>query len=244
MSTNDRSTRTTAWVVGGASGIGAAVSRLFRDEGVDTTVLDLAGSDGVDQVLDLADRAGVERAVAQLAASTGWPDRLVVTAGVTSSTSIAELDLDRWDHLVAVNLTGPALLLHLILPHLVERGSGRVVLFASGTAVRPGVGTAAYASSKAGLIALAKVAAIEAAPYGPTVNVIAPGLTDTPMMQPYFEGRAQLDAAARESSIANPQGYALDAEDLAAAVSFLCGPGSTRITGQVIHVNGGAIMYG
>lgn len=244
MAMSDPSERTTAWVVGGASGIGAAVTHLFREEGVDTSVLDLAGADGVDQVLDLVDRGGVEQAVAQLAASTGWPDRLVVTAGVTSSTSIAELDFDRWDHIVAVNLTGPALLLHLILPHLIERGSGRVVLFASGTAVRPGAGTAAYASSKAGLIALAKVAAIEAAPHGPTINVVAPGLTDTPMTRPYFGGRAEMDAAARDSSISNPQGYALDAEDLATAVGFLCSPASARITGQVIHVDGGAIMRG
>ncbi len=234
----------TAWVVGGASGIGAAVVARFRSEGVETTVLDRQSTTASDVFIELSDREGVGAILRALAERTGWPDRLVITAGVASWMPLADLDLDVWDQALAVNLTGAALVLHTVLPAMVEQGSGRVVLLASGTAVRPGVGTAAYAASKAGLIALGKVAALEAAPHGPTVNVVAPGITDTPMTQASFGGRAEMEVAATASPLANPQGVVLEPEEIASAIAYLCAEESGRITGQVVHVNAGSVMNG
>jgi NAD(P)-dependent dehydrogenase (short-subunit alcohol dehydrogenase family) len=129
-----------------------------------------------------------------------------------------------------------------VLGGMLERGFGRVVNIASGTAVRVSAGTAAYAASKAGLIALTKAVAVEGATRGVTANAVAPGLVDTPLMRAVMPTRELLEAAAATSAIANPMGVVLDAEDIAHAVAFLASVASGRITGQVLHVNAGAVM--
>jgi NAD(P)-dependent dehydrogenase (short-subunit alcohol dehydrogenase family) len=143
---------------------------------------------------------------------------------------------------LGVNLTGAFHVTRAVLGGMIERRAGRIVNIASGTAVRVSAGAAAYASSKAGLIAFTKAVAAEGAPFGVTANAVSPGLVDTAMTRRLMPTDDALQAAATSSPIANPMGVVLTPEDIAHAVVFLCHPASGRITGQVLHVNAGALM--
>ena len=125
---------------------------------------------------------------------------------------------------------------------MVDRKYGRIISISSGTAVRVGPGTGAYAASKAGIIALTKAIAGEVARMGVTANVVAPGVTDTAMTRAQFGGQAQLIEQATNGGIANPMRVVIQPEDIAAAVAFFALPESRYITGQTLHVNAGALM--
>ncbi len=142
----------------------------------------------------------------------------------------------------ALDINGPFHMSRAVHGAMIARQYGRIVNIASGSAVRVGPGVGAYGASKAGLIALTKALASEGAEAGVTANAVAPGLVDTAMMRKHMPETEMLETAARQSSIANPMGLLLQPEDIAHTVAFLCHPDSRGITGQVIHVNGGAIM--
>jgi NAD(P)-dependent dehydrogenase (short-subunit alcohol dehydrogenase family) len=236
-----------AWVTGGASGIGAAVVEGLVATGSVVAVLDRrAPREDVDwEQVDLGDAPAVGVAVDALALRTGWPDQLVLCAGIAgASAPVGELGLGEWDRVLAVNVTGGFLVLSRVLPHMRARGHGRVVTVSSGTAVRPGPGVAAYAASKAAVIALTKVVALEGAPDGVTANCVAPGVTLTPLMTDALGSEEAVRALATDSPLANPQGEVLLPEEVAEAVVWLCGEAAARLNGQVLHVNGGSLMPG
>jgi NAD(P)-dependent dehydrogenase (short-subunit alcohol dehydrogenase family) len=235
----------TAWVTGGSSGIGRAVVDRLVATGTNVGVLDVADpgrGDVTYQPCDLADPASVTTAVAALEGTLGPPDGLVLCAAVAASQPVEGHDESTWRRVLEVNLTSAMLVLSHVLGPMRARGSGRIVSLASGTAVRVGPGSAAYATSKAGLIALTKTVALEAAADGITANVVAPGLTDTPMTRAAFGSSQGVAQAAVEGPLANPQGSPLEPDDVAAAVVFLLGEDASRITGQVLHVNAGSLM--
>ncbi|MCU1458593.1 MAG: hypothetical protein JWL73_2685 [Actinomycetia bacterium] len=233
-----------AYVVGGASGIGAAVVSRFEAAGARVGVIDQVASDlgEVALVADVADAVSVDAALAELAGLIGAPDALAHTAGIGHSGDVAGHDDADWRRVIDVNLTGPFHTIRSVLPGMIERGYGRIVALSSGTGVRVGAGRAAYGASKGGLISLVKGAAMEAAPHGVTVNAIAPGLVDSPMTRRLMPTDAALLAAATSSAIANPTGRVMQPDDIARVVEFLSLPDSWAITGQTIHVNAGALM--
>jgi len=240
-----------AWVTGGASGIGRASAARLAAAGARVGLIDLQGPllgeaaealGATPAACDVADAAAVDATVAALTWTTGPPDVLVNAAGIARSSPVASFDEDTWQRVLAVNLTGAMHVTRAVLGGMLERGFGRVVNVASGTAVRVSAGTAAYASSKAGLIAFTKVVAVEGATRGVTANAVAPGLVDTPLMRAVMPTDEALRAAATASPIANPMGVVLEPDDVAHAVLFLALPASRYITGQVLHVNAGALM--
>lgn len=238
-------TVTTAWVTGGSSGIGRAVVDRLVASGSQVAVLDLTDpgrGDVTYQPCDLADATRVGAALASLDGAVGPPGGLVLCAAVADGQPVEGHDESTWRRVLEVNLTSAMLILSHVLGPMRARGAGRIVALASGTAVRVGPGSAAYAASKAGLIALTKTVALEAAADGITANVVAPGLTDTPMTRASFGSREGVSRAAVEGRLANPQGSPLEPSDVAAAVLFLLGDEAARITGQVLHVNGGSLM--
>ena len=192
---------------------------------------------------DVADPDSVDAAAAMLRDSMGDADLLVNCAGVSSGgRPIAEHDEAGWQRVLAVNLSGAFHVTRAVIGGMIDRGFGRIVNVASGTGVRPSPGAAAYASSKAGLIALTKTVALEGAAHGVTANAVAPGLVDTAMTRRVMPTDESLAAAARDSRIANPMGVVLQPEDIAHAIAFFCSPGARYVTGQTLHVNAGALM--
>lgn len=234
-----------AWVTGGSSGIGAACVTRLTGLGATVGVLDLHPPTGDVpwQHCDLGDGASVERGAASLAASVGAADILVASAGIASEGHlIADLPTETWERIIDVNLTGTFRLIRLTLPTMTQRRWGRIVTIASGTAVRVYPGSAGYAASKAGLVALTKVAASEGAGHGVTANVVAPGLTDTPLARGADLGHEDLVRMVSSSAIANPMGELIEPEDSADAVAYFCLPAARHVTGQTLHVSAGSIM--
>jgi len=241
----------TAWVTGAASGIGRAVARELAGQGARLAVIDVdaegglavaAEIGGVGVACDVANETSVAAAVTQLEEQVGPADILVNAAGISHAEPVAAHASANWHRVIEVNLSGPFYMTRAVLAGMMARGRGRIVNIASASGIRVGAGVAAYGSSKAGLIALTKAVATEAAASGVTANAVAPGLVDTEMMRRVFPTTEALAAMAKNSPIANPIGKVLQPEDIAHAVAFLCHPRSWGITGQVLHVNAGAIM--
>ncbi|MFI6680368.1 SDR family NAD(P)-dependent oxidoreductase [Kribbella sp. NPDC050470] len=168
-------------ITGGAQGIGAALARAVTACGGTAVVFDVVKPDvGVDYVeVDVADRASVESAVAMVMARYGRIDGLVAGAAVQPRSTVVEMDPAEWTRTLQVNLDGVVWVCQAVVPHMVARRSGSVVVFTSGIAVTGWAGAAAYASSKAALIAFAKSLAAEVAEHRVRVNIAAPGVIDT-----------------------------------------------------------------
>lgn len=168
-------------ITGGAQGIGAALAKAVNAAGGTAVVLDVAeppeGLTGVQ--VDVADRLAVEAAVAEVVARYGRIDGLVAGAAVQPRSPVLELDAAEWTRTLQVNLDGVVWVCQAVVPHMVKQRSGSVVVFTSGMAATGYPGAAAYAASKAALVAFAKTLAAEVAADRVRVNVVAPGVIDT-----------------------------------------------------------------
>jgi 3-oxoacyl-[acyl-carrier protein] reductase len=182
---------------------------------------------------DVTDDASVAAAVRRVADDHGRIDIVVHAAGVTRDAVLWKLPVADWDLVHNVNLRGAFLLLRHAVPVMRQGGGGRIVLVGSINGSRGKFGLTAYSASKAGLIGLAKSAAMETARFGILVNVVEPGMVRTPMTDALPEDVRR--AAAAESLL----GRILEPEEVAQAVLFLCGPGAGQITGQILRVDGG-----
>jgi NAD(P)-dependent dehydrogenase (short-subunit alcohol dehydrogenase family) len=233
-----------AWVTGGSSGIGRSVVSILACRGASVGILDVqAPSDGGAWAkCDVSATDSVDEATRTLAERTGYPDVLVSNAGISLSQSIEGHSGEDWNRVLGVNLNGAFYVIRACLPPMLKRRWGRIITVSSGGGVRVLPQRAAYATSKAGLIALTKVAALEGAGRGVTANVVAPGLTDTGMASAVYGGQDGAHRAVGNSMVANPMGVLLQPSDIAEAIAFLASPASRYITGQVLHVNGGSVM--
>jgi NAD(P)-dependent dehydrogenase (short-subunit alcohol dehydrogenase family) len=169
-------------ITGGAQGIGAALARAVTASGGTAVVFDVVkpldpAAEYVE--VDVADRSAVESAVASVLSRFGRIDGLVAGAAVQPRSSVVEMDPAEWSRTLQVNLDGVVWACQAVVPHMVSRRRGSVVVFTSGMAVTGYPGAAAYASSKAALIAFAKSLAAEVAEHRVRVNVVAPGVLDT-----------------------------------------------------------------
>jgi NAD(P)-dependent dehydrogenase (short-subunit alcohol dehydrogenase family) len=236
-----------AVVTGGSSGIGAATVAELTGLGAQVAVLDLvAGGESpaaLTLTCDITRASDVDECMSEIAQKLGPPDILVPCAGATAAHSFIDFPDDLWRQIFSVNVDATFYLCRSVLPGMVERGRGRIVLISSGAGVRPSKGTAAYASSKAAVIGLGKLIALEAAESGVTCNIIAPGLVATPMSMGFYGGDMdELRRVATTTIVANAMKVVLEPEDVSAVVGFLCHPAARYITGQTLHVNGGAWM--
>lgn len=247
-----------ALVTGGGQGIGAAIAQTLVARGLNVTVLGrrlevvqaLAATDP-DHLhavrADVADPAQVAEAVALAEARFGPVDVLVNNAGQALSAPFLKMDLQLWQQMLSVNLTGTLVCTQAVLPGMVARGWGRVVNVAS-TAGQVGYAyVSAYCAAKHGVVGLTKSLALEMARKGVTVNAVCPGYTDTDIVRESIErvvaktGRSAEEARA-EFVKSNPQGRLVLPEEVADAVAWLCGDGASAVTGQSISVAGGEVM--
>ena len=168
-------------ITGGARGIGAALAQAVNAAGGTAVVFDVTPpADGVEYVeVDVADRSAVEAAVASVLERHGRIDGLVAGAAVQPRSTVLEMDAAEWTRTLQVNLDGVVWTCQAVVPQMVERQSGSVVVFTSGLASTGYAGASAYAASKAALVAFAKSLAVEVAGDRVRVNVVAPGVIDT-----------------------------------------------------------------
>lgn len=245
----------TALVTGAGRGIGRAIVLALAREGAQIAALDVNGDDaervagetrqaGVKALALAADvtrRADVERAVAETLAQLGQLDVVVNNAGWDKMEFFLDSEEPTWDRIIGINFKGLLHVCKTALPHLLGRG-GRVVNIASDAGRVGSMGEAVYAGAKGAIIAFSKTLAREMARHGVTVNVVCPGLTETPLLQSIREQSPRtakvIDAVTRSI----PLGRVGQPEDVAEAVVFLASPAAGYITGQTLSVSGGLTM--
>ncbi len=230
-----------AVVSGGSGGIGRAIVQALEQAGARAVSLDLAspGEQSIQWVkCDVREDASVAAALEQVYRQRGRLDLVIHAAGVSRDAVVWKLPVEDWDLVQAVNLRGAFLLLRHAVPLLRRGPGGRIVLIGSINGSRGKFGTSAYSASKAGLLGLAKSVARETGRFAILVNVVEPGWVRTPLTDAV--PKDVQDAAVKESLL----GTLLEPSDVAAAVLFLCGPGGSRITGQILRVDAGQYLGG
>ena len=235
------SERPAALVTGGSAGIGAAICRLLIERGYDVVSLARRRPDWSHQALhavevDLADPAATEQAAASVAKQ--YPISTVVhNAGVIRPALLADVTQKDLHDLTQLHLGAAIILVQAALAGMRERKFGRIVLISSRAALGLQTRTS-YAATKAGMIGMARTWALELAPFGITVNVVAPGpIGDTDMFREVVPAGSE-----REKAIAKaiPVGRLGRSDDVARAVAFFADPENSFVTGQLLYVCGGA----
>ncbi|KAE8763574.1 SDR family oxidoreductase [Georgenia thermotolerans] len=242
-------------VTGADSGIGKATAVALAapgrhiaitwhedDDGARRTAEEIGarGATAHVQRLDLTDPRQGTTVVDALAQEMGGLDALVMCSGTGSAEQLLDMDLDRWRQVVGVDLDGAFCCLQAAARHMVAGGTGgRIVAITSVHEHAPRVGAAPYCAAKGGLGLLVKVAALELAEHGITVNAVAPGEIATPMTGQ--EDESVLRGKERPGiPVARPG----DAREVAATVAFLCGPDAGYVTGASWVVDGGMLQMG
>jgi len=249
----------TAFVTGGARGIGLAVAERFCEQGASVVLGDIR-KDEAESVagklravghaasavgVDVTDEASVVEAARACEEAHGGADVLVANAGLLYLAPVLEIPREAWERVISVNLTGAFLTCKAFARGMVERGEGgRIIVTSSLFGRRGGKENAAYSASKFGVIGLTESLAAELAPQGVLVNAVCPGQVVTEMMSELFEQRAELrnlDAGRVEEEMISriPLGRMASPREIGDVFVFLASDLSGYVTGQSFVVDGG-----
>jgi 3-oxoacyl-[acyl-carrier protein] reductase len=240
-----------ALVTGAGKNIGRTIALDFAARGASVVVngrsdraavdevvaaINAAGGQAIGCLADVSDPAATAAMIAAAVAAFGGLDILVSNAGLRRQTPFLEMSFAEWREILSVALDGAFILARAAVPHMLGRGGGAIVAL-SGISTHVGTPNRCHVSaSKAGLEGLMRALAMELAPQGITCNTVAPGSVDTVR----GASAGPLPAGRGESGI--PLGRKAAMAEISAAVRFLAGPEGRYITGQTMHVNGGAFL--
>ncbi|MCK4802995.1 MAG: 3-oxoacyl-ACP reductase FabG [Spirochaetes bacterium] len=240
-----------AVVTGAGRGLGKAIVQGFSDKGVIPVVVDIneetaasvceeirkQGTDALWIKADVSSCKDLENMVERVVRKYGTVDILVNNAGILHTTAIEDITETEWDRMMAINLKSVFFASQLVLPYMKKKGKGRIINISSLAGRMGGYANGVgYAASKAGIIGLTMSFARKVAPYNITVNAVAPGTTETEIIEAISEEQKQ---KLRELI---PLGRLGKPKNIADIVTFLASYGADFITGAVIDVNGGMFM--
>ena len=244
----------TAFVTGGASGIGLSICEHLARAGHSVVVADYNG-DGAEAAakeirenggqamavtVDVSDRAQIDKAVEAARGEFGPVGILVTSAAMSRKEPFEQMSAESWEQIISVNLTGTFHCVQAVIGDMTAAGWGRVVMISSSSAQRGAPGMTHYAASKGGVIAFGKALALEFAKRGVTVNNIAPSVVETPMVE---QQRAAGAVPSVEKMAAGvPVGRMGTGDDIAAACMYLVSEEASYFTGQTVSVNGGSFI--
>ncbi len=248
---------TVALVTGSTSGIGLGIAQALASEGHAIILNGFGDPEPARQALaasgvrvgyhgaDLSKPADITEMMAYAHGEFGGVDILVNNAGIQHVAPVEEFAVEKWDAVIALNLTAAFHTIRLALPHMRERNWGRIINIASAHGLVASAGKAAYVAAKHGLLGLTKVTALETARTGVTCNAICPGWVLTPLVQRQVEARAAKENiaidAAREALLLEkqPSGEFVTTEQLGATAAFLCSAAAAQVRGAAWTMDGG-----
>lgn len=244
----------TAVVTGGGSGLGKAISVKLAADGHAVAVMDVnggaaekvcgeiqaGGGSAVAVGVDVSDELAVDSAFVTVRDKLGPAEILITSAAIAGFTRFDKITLDEWNRYLAVNLTGTFLCIRAAIPDMVAAGWGRIVTISSAAGQQGAPRQGHYSATKGGVIAMTKTVALDYARKGITANTVPPFVIDSPMLkQQQAEGKLPGTEVLTQ---AIPAGRLGVAEEVAAVCSFLCSEHAGYVNGQVIGVNGGAVI--
>ena len=236
-----------AIITGGASGIGKKTAEIFSKEGAAIAIFDV-NRDALNQtekeirdnggkcngyVVDVTNFEDVTEKVKEVIEDFGEINVLVNNAGITRDNFLTKMEIDDWNKVIAINLTGTFNCAKAVAPYMMEKNKGNIVNVSSVVGVYGNIGQTNYAASKAGVIGLTKTWAKEFAKKGIRVNAVAPGFIKTPMTDKVPEKVLEIMISK------TPMGRMGESLEVANAILFLASDDSSFITGHILHVNGG-----
>ena len=249
-----------ALVTGSTSGIGLGIARALAEAGADIMLNGFGTPDAIQAAIDgvaahgvrarhdaadLMHPEGAASLVASTRAALGACDILVNNAGIQHTATIADFPPGKWDAVIALNLSAPFHCMQAAIPGMVAAGWGRIINIASAHGLVGSAQKSAYVAAKHGLVGLTKVAAIELANTGVTVNAICPGWVLTPLVQAQIDARAKASNQGAEAvahalvSEKQPMDQFTTPESLGALAVFLCSHAARTMTGAPVSMDGG-----
>ncbi len=250
-----------AIVTGATSGIGLGIARALASVGADVVINGLGTAADIQRVVDLLNDSGSGRVVYSDANMTnveqieamielaveefGHLDILVNNAGIQHVAPVQDFPTDQWNAIIAVNLSGCFHTIRCATPHLLANRRGRIINIASTHALVASPFKSAYVAAKHGVAGLTKVVALELADKNITVNAIAPGYVETPLVAGQVADTARARGISADDVVndvmlsAQPTGRFVQIDELASLVLFLCSDGARSITGAILPVDGG-----
>lgn len=250
-----------ALITGSTSGIGLAYAKALAGEGASVMINGFGDAAAIEQEraslaqtsaagaaysnADLTKAAAIEAMIAQCRTELGDPDILINNAGMQHVAPVDEFPVDKWDLILALNLSAAFHAIRLVLPAMKAKGWGRIINTASAHSLVASPNKAAYVAAKHGITGLTKTVALEAATYGVTANCISPGYVWTPLVENQIPDTMKARGMTREQVMndvlltAQPTKQFVTVEQVAALALFLCREEAAQITGANLSMDGG-----